>query len=116
MGKKNFKSTHSLDDRKSESERILSKYPDRIPIIAEIENDSSLTLDKKKYLVPNDLTVGQFVYVIRKRIKLAPEKSIFMFIGDTIPSTGALLSQMYKEKKDEDGFLYITVTEENTFG
>jgi GABA(A) receptor-associated protein len=31
-------------------------------------------IDKKKYLVPMDLTVGQFVYVIRKRIKLSPEK------------------------------------------
>lgn len=27
-------------------------------------------IDKRKYLVPADLTVGQFVYVIRKRIML----------------------------------------------
>jgi GABA(A) receptor-associated protein len=46
-------------------------------------------IDKKKYLVPADLTVGQFVYVIRKRIKLSPEKAIFIFINNVLPPTGA---------------------------
>lgn len=44
-------------------------------------------IDKKKYLVPSDLTVGQFVYVIRKRIKLSPEKGIFIFINNVLPAT-----------------------------
>lgn len=48
-------------------------------------------IDKKKYLVPADLTVGQFVYVIRKRIKLAPEKAIFIFVNNTLPPTGMFL-------------------------
>lgn len=30
---------------------------------------------------------GQFIYVIRKRIKLDPEKAIFIFVNDTIPQT-----------------------------
>jgi hypothetical protein len=30
--------------------------------------------------VPQDLTVGQFVYVIRKRIKIRPEKAVYVFI------------------------------------
>lgn len=41
-----------------------------------------------RYLVPADLTVGQFVYVVRKRIKLSAEKAIFVFVKDTLPSTG----------------------------
>ena len=40
-----------------------------------------------RYLVPGDLTVGQFVYVIRKRIKLTPEKAIFVFVGNVLPPT-----------------------------
>ena len=43
-----------------------------------------------RYLVPSDLTVGQFVYVIRKRIKLSPEKAIFIFVNNVLPPTGAL--------------------------
>jgi GABA(A) receptor-associated protein len=41
-----------------------------------------------RYLVPADLTVGQFVYVIRKRIKLSSEKAIFIFVKNVLPPTG----------------------------
>ena len=41
-----------------------------------------------RYLVPADLTVGQFVYVIRKRIRVSPEKAIFMFVKNVLPPTG----------------------------
>jgi len=43
-----------------------------------------------RYLVPADLTVGQFVYVIRKRIKLSAEKAIFIFVDNVLPPTGTL--------------------------
>jgi len=41
-----------------------------------------------RYLVPADLTVGQFVYDVRKRIKLSAEKAIFIFVKNTLPPTG----------------------------
>jgi len=66
--------------------------------------------------VPVDLTVGQFVYVIRKRIKLPSEKAIFIFVNDILPPTAALISTIYEEHKDEDGFLYVLYSGENTFG
>jgi hypothetical protein len=56
-------------------------------------------------LVPADLTVGQFVYVIRKRIKLSPEKAIFIFVDEVLPPTAALMSSIYEEHKDEDGYV-----------
>ncbi|KAH0456597.1 hypothetical protein IEQ34_014504 [Dendrobium chrysotoxum] len=60
--------------------------------------------------------IGQFVYVIRKRIKLSAEKAIFIFVDNVLPPTGAVMSTIYNEKKDEDGFLYVTSSGENTFG
>ena len=66
--------------------------------------------------MPQDLTVGQFVYVIRKRIKLSPEKAIFIFINNVLPPTAALMSSICEREKDKDGFLYITYSGENTFG
>lgn len=77
------------EKRKAEAERIRAKYPDRVPVICEKADRSDIPdIDKKKYLVPADLTVGQFQYVIRKRIKLAPEKALFVFCANTIPPTG----------------------------
>jgi len=60
--------------------------------------------------------VGQFIYVIRKRIKLEPETFIFILIGNTLPHNASLLSQIYDEHKDKDRFLYIDISGESTFG
>merc|ERR1739838_318068 len=106
-----------FDKRKKEADRIIKKYPERIPVICEKASQSDISdIDKKKYLVPSDLTVGQFVYVIRKRIKLEPEKAIFIFVNNTLPSTAAVMSALYEEQRDADGFLYIAYSGENTFG
>ncbi|RDX66865.1 Autophagy-related protein 8f, partial [Mucuna pruriens] len=107
MAKSYFKQEHDLEKRRAEAARIREKYPDRIPVIVEKAERSDIpSIDKKKYLVPADLTVGQFVYVIRKRIKLSAEKAIFIFVDNVLPPTGAIMSAIYDEKKDEDGFLY----------
>ncbi|KAL8226475.1 hypothetical protein R6Q57_016307 [Mikania cordata] len=78
-----------LERRQAEAARIREKYPDRIPVIVEKTERSDMPdIDKKKYLVPADLTVGQFVYVVRKRIKLTAEKAIFIFVKNILPPTG----------------------------
>ena len=73
-------------------------------------------IDKKKFLVPGDLTVGQFIYVIRKRIKLDSDKAIFLFVNNVLPPSAALMSAVYEQHKDEDGFLYFYYSGESTFG
>jgi GABA(A) receptor-associated protein len=74
-------------------------------------------IDKHKYLVPNDLTIGQFIYVIRKKVKtLPPEKAIFIFINGMIPPSSFLIFNIYDCYKDSDGYLYVNYTFENTFG
>jgi len=81
-------------------------------------------IDKSKYLVPIDLTVGQlttvgqFVYVIRKRMKMPPEEVLFLFVGNNqIPKLSDLMSTVYDLHKDaEDGFLYVKYAGENLFG
>ncbi|PQQ18391.1 autophagy-related protein 8C [Prunus yedoensis var. nudiflora] len=117
MDKNSFKLDHSLEKRQAEAGRIREKYPDRIPVIVEKAARSNIPdIDKKKYLVPADLSVGQFVYVVRKRIKLEAEKAIFVFVKNTLPPTAAVMSTIYEENKDEDGFLYLTYSGENVFG
>jgi len=63
-----------------------------------------------------DLTVGQFVYVIRKRIAIPSEKAIFIFVNNTLPPTAALMSAVYDQHHDDDGFMYMMYSGENTFG
>ena len=99
------------------SDRVRSRYSDRIPVICEKEYRSDIPqIDKIKYLVPNDLTVGQFNYVIRKRIKLPPEKAMFLFVNNVLPPTGSLISEVYDKHQDLDGFLYFFYSGESVFG
>jgi GABA(A) receptor-associated protein len=114
---KSFKERYDLETRKKEASRIKAKYPERIPVIVEKAKNSDIpSIDKCKYLVPRELTVGQFVYVLRKRIHLSAEKALFVFINDTLPPTSGLLTTIYKEHMDEDGFLYMMYASESTFG
>ena len=53
-------------------------------------------LDKKKYLVPSDLTVGQFYFLIRKRVSLRPEDALFFFVNNVIPPTSATMGSLYQ--------------------
>ncbi|XP_057291212.1 gamma-aminobutyric acid receptor-associated protein-like 2 [Hydractinia symbiolongicarpus] len=112
-----FKEEHSIDSRCQEASKIRSKYPDRIPVVVEkAPRTNIMDIDKRKFLVPSDLTVAQFMYIIRKRIQLPPEKAMFLFVNKILPATSATMGSIYQEHKDEDGFLYIAYSGENTFG
>lgn len=106
-----------LDQRKAESKRIRERYPDRVPVIVERAAQTTLPpLDRRKFLVPAELTMGQFAYVIRKRIKLSPEKSMYVMCNNELVTTSREMHSVYNSHKSDDGFLYVVVSEESTFG
>ena len=112
-----YKKTNPEEKRISECSRILNKHPDRVPIIVCKDKSCDLPdIDKQKYLVPKDMSLGQFIYVIRKRIKLNPEMALFVLVNGTLQPSNKLLEDIYENNKDIDGFLYIVYTSENTFG
>ena len=100
-----FKKKHSFSKRKDESAVIVERFSMDLP-----------ELDRKKYLVPDDLSMANFMYVIRKRIKISEEKSIFLFINNKIIQMSKLMGEIYDKNRDEDGFLYIKYCGESTFG
>lgn len=101
----------------NESDRIMNKYPDRIPIIVKKRKGSDApSIDKSKYLVPKDMTINQFTFIIRKRLKLEPSKALFVTINGNLPVSNEQINDIYLREKNEDGFLYIIYSFENTFG
>ena len=109
----------TLEKRLSEFNRIRGKYPDRIPIIiekSETNSNNMPDLDKHKFLVPSDISLAQFMYVLRQRIKLKSKVAIFLFINNKLISTSSLIGEIYNENKHIDNFLYIKYAGENTFG
>jgi len=108
----------TLEERKQESQKFREKYPDRIPIIVKRGKSKNINdIEKKKYMAPADSPFGQFVHVLRKKIKLTPEQALFCFVNENIiPSNSQTCAQIYEQNKNEDGFLYVVYESENVFG
>jgi GABA(A) receptor-associated protein len=116
MNKNSFKMNHSIKKRKEESTRLLNKYPDRIPVICEkFEYTKSIILPSK-ILIPHTMTIAQVNSIIRSKNNLTNDKSIFLFIKQDIICPMCVMEEVYHHYKDDDGFLYIQYTSENTFG
>lgn len=101
-----------------EVDKLRAKFPGKIPIfVTRASNARDLPdLPKHKFLAPSHLTIGQFIYVIRRHIQLPPEKALFVFVNNTLPTSSSFLSEVYANNKSPDGALRMTYTSENTFG
>ena len=112
-----FKKKNPLKKRINDSHNVIEKYPERTPIIVQKNCKSEIQeIDKIKYLVPKDMTISQFTFVIRKRIKLDSSQAIFITINGKLVTPSTTVGDMYRDEKDEDGFLYVMYSGENTFG
>lgn len=114
-----FKSSFTFDQRINEAIRIKYKYPDKIPVICErslhAENDCP-SIKKRKYLVSKYVTVAHFIFIIRKAFDINSEKGLYLFVDGNILPCSYTLETVYDIYKENDQFLYITYTFENTFG
>jgi len=112
-----FLKTYTHEQRLRESRRLIIKYDDRVPILIKPGNAHTPEVDKFKYLVPHTLKVSEFANVIRKKVKLRSFQALFIFVGNGIlPPMNSTIYDVYNEYQNEDGFLYITYSLENTFG
>ena len=62
------------------------------------------------------MSLGQFIYVIRKRIKLQANEALFILVNNVLQPSNKSIQEIYEDHKDVDNFLYIIYSSENTFG
>ena len=109
-----------VEDPSRKAHLAMVKYPDKVPVYISVApgEQSVPDLDRHYYLIDKDFTVGQVVYIIRKRIKLSSKMAIFVFVDNGIlPPTSALISEVYSEHRNPiDALLYISYRAEKTFG
>jgi len=112
-----FKNKYDMHQRKSEYTKISSKYPDSVIIILENPKTPKHSKDKiLKRICKYDMSMGQLRYYIRRKIGLSDSQSIVFFINNIIPGSDELVGVYNDKYQDDDGFLYITYTLEETFG
>ena len=99
--------------------KLLKKNPNRVPIFVQESRFFTGTLQKKKFLCPQDLTVGQFQGKVRDyTIGLTSSDAVFLMFGPKgEPMCNATrLQQVYAQHKGADLILRCTIMGENTFG
>lgn len=128
--------------RREEVAGIKAKFPTKIPVIVErYSKETTLpVLDKTKFLVPQELTMSQFVSIIRyvsfllcfdhlfahlswvfhihrNRMQITQFTAFYLMVNNkSMASMSKTLAEVYRENRDEDGFLYMTYASQEMFG
>lgn len=110
-----------LEKRRISSYRTRSKHANCVPVIVAKDPSSTGTpeipVGKNKFLVPFGDTVSDIILGIRKQVALGPEQSISIFFNNNdMVAPGTLMSQIDKQYRSDDGFVYVIYSLENTFG
>ena len=125
---KTFRQKESAARRMEISTEKRAKYPDRVPVVIEpyqgrdAQNRLAIgTLSQPCMLPRTSATVGELMYVLRKRLTLDPSTAIILTTNPetkrkTLPPVSCLLGQLYAEHHDVDGFLYLEYSGESAFG
>ena len=114
-----YKINNSLDNRKSQFSKIMKNHPDGIPTI--LERAKGCTINKTiktKYLLTRELTIAEFVRIIREKLEINPERALFFLVnGKHSLTMSEEMGNVYDKYKDKsDGFLYMTYSEEMVYG
>jgi len=99
--------------------RIIDKYPTRLPVLVyRAEGATEVPLiDKHKFLVPKDITLGQMMIIIRRRVELRSEQALFLYVDGIIPVASDLMGAVYKRHVDPKTlFLTLEYAGESVFG
>ena len=123
---------------KKKVEQMMLKNPNRVPIII---TSNSFKIDKLKYIVPDTITIGELMCMLRKKNNIDPQEAIFLFIKDNntqprnekeinnksknnskkenegilVPSSSTL-GTLHQQHKDENLILHIFFEKEAVFG
>ena len=97
---------------------LINKYPGRVPIVFTKKfRDPLDDLDKSRYLIPEDMSFGQVLCVLRKRLRLPPHKALFVISSHgRLISSSSFVGTIYEKEKSVDGYLRLMYASENAFG
>jgi len=124
-----YKKFISFTARREATKNIINKYPDKCPIYLSFDNKLNLKprpgTNFNKYIINNSITVGQYLSILKRRIEMSDKLSVTLFINvykddklvnTILPQLAMTLGEVYEQHKDQDGFLYMHLIGENTFG
>uniref|UniRef100_A0A7E4UW56 Autophagy-related protein n=1 Tax=Panagrellus redivivus TaxID=6233 RepID=A0A7E4UW56_PANRE len=105
--------------RKSEAQNYKNHHEDMIPIICErFHHEKRIPpLPNCQFLLPKHATVGQLQALIKRNLGDFAGMAVYLLIANEfLPCLTENLSQLYRDHRDQDGFLYISYSSEDSYG
>ncbi|XP_045466937.1 microtubule-associated proteins 1A/1B light chain 3B-like isoform X2 [Harmonia axyridis] len=98
---------------------MRSIYPTKIPVIVKrFSKEKHLPqLDKKKYLIPQEVTMSQFQMILRNKMQLQSNRSMYLLVNNrSMLSLSTTIAEVYYEYAQNEGYLSIAYASEEVFG
>ena len=96
------------------SRRLMDRHPERVPVIVIPTN---LSMSMVKFLPYKGTKVCEFMVSLRGYTqKLKKSDALLFFVSKTLPPLTEEIGELYKKHADSDGYLYVTLSRESTFG
>jgi hypothetical protein len=117
-----FIDKNTIERRRQLFSELQSKHPDKVPIVVEKAPGSRINVSpeflSKRYLVPHTVTLSVFIQSVRSTLKIPPHESIWItttFGKNVLCNLRVPMVEFYKLYKNNDGFLYLQIREQNVF-
>ena len=96
---------------------LETKFKGRVPVVLNKGTGDITELEKGRFLINKNTTLGQFMSVMRRKNQISPTQAIYVFCSNILPRSNATMLDLWSEHHDEeDNILYLTYSTENTFG
>jgi GABA(A) receptor-associated protein len=115
---------YDLETRRKQSQAAIDKHPHKIPVII---SSKTISIQRSKFLVPEEMTVMQFHTFLRNTLIVSPGEALFTFvdlideqtekrISSILPQTTQTFESLYRDYKHIDNFLVLSTEREAVFG
>ena len=92
---------------------LRSKYPNHFPVVLQ----GDFNINKPKMMINGDMNMSQVMTHIRAHNKLKKNEAYFLFINNTLLVQSSIMTDVYRQNRNlENGFLFIKIRKESTFG
>ncbi len=118
------KSIFSFEEKqylKKQTNYYRVRYPNHIPIIVNVDS-RIISLDKKKFIVPKNITLSDFINIIEKKLKNLDENdSLIISVNNNgvvreINNKNILMYDCYEKYRNEElDLLILNVSRYTTF-
>ena len=110
-----FKIRNDFDRRRQVSTKIQMTYSDRVGVVVITKDVGEHPIP---YVVGREMTVAKFLHKMREQAlnHVRGSDALFLMVDNVLCSPSTSLGNLYDAKHDSDGFLYVTLSKESTFG